>query len=131
MKNREFTSEFRLGIVRRIIAGESVTALYDEYSIKRSVLYRWRDAYLKDGEAGLNRRRGRPPGAAHTVKRAAKAAGLGATEPSANRIAELERMVGKQALYMDFLERAFKRVKESRRQKDAPGGTASTGRSGQ
>jgi transposase-like protein len=75
MKNREFTSEFRLGIVRRIIAGESVTALYDEYSIKRSVLYRWRDAYLKDGEAGLNRRRGRPPGAAHTVKRAAKAAG--------------------------------------------------------
>src|SRR5690242_13308064 len=106
MKNREFTSEFRVGIARRIVAGESITALHDEYKIKRSVLYRWRNAYLKDGEAGLNRRRGRPPGAAHTVKAAAQAVGLGAADASAKRIAELERVVGKQALYMDFLERA-------------------------
>ena len=61
-KNRVFTGEFKEGVAQRIVNGESVTALYLETQIKRSVLYRWRDAYRKDGAAGLQRPAGRPPG---------------------------------------------------------------------
>jgi hypothetical protein len=44
-------------------------------------------------------------------------------------VAELERKIGQQALDIDFLGRAFKRVRESRRKNTAAGATASTERS--
>jgi len=47
----------------------------------------------------------------------------------AKRIAELERKVGQQALEIDFLARAFKRVKEDRQRNTTAGDPASTERS--
>jgi transposase-like protein len=123
-KNRVFTGEFKEGVAQRIVNGESVTALYLETQIKRSVLYRWRDAYRKDGAAGLQRPAGRPPGVPNPPRPVA-----GPQEASARRIVELERKIGQQALDIDFFRRAFKRVKESRRKNTADGATASTERS--
>ena len=60
---RVFRVEFRIAVARRIIKGESVSALSNELKIKRSVLYRWRDAYRDQGAAGLSRPIGRPLGA--------------------------------------------------------------------
>jgi transposase len=60
--NRVFTAEFRVQVAQRILDGESVSKLHHEFAIKRSVLYRWRDQYRKEGVAGLNRPTGRPPG---------------------------------------------------------------------
>jgi transposase-like protein len=37
-KNRRFTPEFRIGVARRMVEGESVSALSRELAIKRSVL---------------------------------------------------------------------------------------------
>ena len=37
--------EFRSAIAQRILNGESVLSLSTEFKIKRSILYRWRDAY--------------------------------------------------------------------------------------
>ena len=110
---RRFTSEFKVAIARRILKGESVSALHRELRIARSVLYRWRDAYWKDPEGGLSRQPGRTPGV--------PAAG--------DRIGELERKIGQQALEIDFLARAFKRVKEDRRRNTGAGDPASTERS--
>jgi transposase-like protein len=123
-KNRVFTREFKEGVVERILNGESVSALHQEVQIKRSVLYRWRDAYRKDGAAGLQRPVGRPPGVPNPPRPAASP-----EEAAARRAAELERKIGQQALDIDFLRRAFKRVKESRRKNTAAGATASTERS--
>jgi transposase-like protein len=39
-------------VAQRILNGESVTSLHHELQIKRSVLYRWRDAYRKEAVAG-------------------------------------------------------------------------------
>jgi len=39
-----FSLEFKQGVAQRILNGESVTALHGRLQIKRSVLYRWRDA---------------------------------------------------------------------------------------
>ena len=123
-KNRVFTGEFKEGVAQRIVNGESVSALHQEFQIKRSVLYRWRDAYRKDGAAGLQRPVGRPPGVPNPPRPVASP-----EEASARRMAELERKIGQQALDLDFLRRAFKRVKESRRKNVETGGTASTERS--
>jgi len=104
-------------VARRILNGESVSALSNELKIKRGVLYRWRDAYREQGEAGLNRARGRPR--AETGKAIRKAAaGPAAAE---QRIAELEQRLGRMALENDFLGRAFKRVKEARSKNNALG----------
>ena len=121
---RVFTWEFKESVARRMLDGESVTALHHELQIKRSVLYRWRDAYRKAGVAGLQRARGRPPGVPNPPRPAANA-----EDAAARRIAELERKIGQQALDLDFFRRAFKRVKELRRKDAAPGATASTERS--
>ena len=109
---------------RRLLNGESVSALHQEFQIKRSVLYRWCDAYRREGAVGLQRLVGRPPGVPNPPRPAA-----GPEEASARRVAELERKIGQQALDNDFLRRAFKRVKESRRKNTGSGATASTERS--
>jgi len=124
-ENRVFSWEFKERVAQRMLNGESVSALHHELQIKRSVLYRWRDAYRKDGVAGLQRVKGRPPGVPNPPRLAARP-----EDAAASRIAELERKVGQQALDLDFFRRAFKRVKELRRKDAAPGATASTERSG-
>jgi transposase-like protein len=124
-KNRVFSLEFKEGVARRIVNGESVSALHQEFQIKRSVLYRWRDAYRKEGAAGLQRPTGRPPGVPNPPRSPARP-----EEMAARRVAELERKIGQQALDIDFLQRAFKRIKESRQKNVETGGTASTERSG-
>jgi len=123
-KNRVFSQEFKQSVAQRILNGESVSALHHELQIKRSVLYRWRDAYRKEGVAGLERPIGRPPGIPTAPRPAADPEAA-----AARRIAELERKIGQQSLDLDFFRRAFKRVKESRPNSTATGATASTPRS--
>jgi transposase-like protein len=123
-KKKEYASyglEFKLAAVKRTINGEKTTAVARELGVHRSVLFRWRKRYR-----GLGPDRLRGPG------RPSREEALKPRQPtSTDRIAELERLAGQQALEVDFLRRAFKRVKELRRQSSTPGGTASTERSGQ
>ena len=122
--HRVFSGEFKERVARRILNGESVSALHHEFQIKRSVLYRWCDAFRKEGAAGVQRSPGRPPGIPNPPRPASSP-----EEAFSRRISELERKIGQQALENDFLRRAFKRVKESRRKNTSSGATASTERS--
>ena len=124
-KNRSFSSEFRASVAERILNGESVSAISAEFSIKRTVLYRWRDAYRKEGLAGLQRRVGRPPRGDSPPRPSV----ANPKEAAQAQIAELQRKVGRQALEIDFLRRAFKRVEESRRKSGKDGVKASMERS--
>lgn len=123
-QRRVFTREFKVKVAQRILGGESVSAIHHQTGIKRSVLYRWRDAYRKNGETGL-RSVGRPAG----VPGSSRPASSTPEEIAAKRIAELERKIGQQALEIDFLARAFKRVKEDRQRNTLAGGPASTEKS--
>jgi transposase-like protein len=107
--------------------GESASKLHHELEIKRSILYRWRDAYRKEGAAGLARTVGRPPGVPNP---ATPKPGVSAEQSLRQQIAALERKVGQQAVQLDFFKRAFKRVKESNQASLSAGATASTRRSG-
>lgn len=111
------TAEFKQRAVERMLAGESVARLSRELRVKPSVLYRWREAYRQEGRAGF-RRRGRPRGSPGPPAEAAKA-----------QVSALEHKVGQQAMVIDFLRRAFKRVEESRPRSTGTGGPASMGRS--
>ena len=48
-EKRTFSEEFKRAAVKRMEAGES-SALSAELTVKRTLLYRWRDAVRRDGE---------------------------------------------------------------------------------
>lgn len=123
-KRRVFEAAFKVSLVRRLLEGEKGTALSREYQIPRSMIYRWRNLYLRQGPAGLERPVGRPP----------RIGRLGLAppppgDPAAQRMVELERKVGQQALEIDFLRRAFKRVKELEEPGGGSGASGSTAKS--
>jgi transposase-like protein len=117
-KRRHFSAEFKAQVVRRMMAGEPVARLSRELKVKRTLLYRWRDAYRKEGIDGFRRPVGRP-----------RLTPLDETLAAEGRILELERKVGQQAMVIDFLQRACKRVEALRQPSKGPGGTASMERS--
>jgi transposase len=128
---RVFSREFKLGIVRRILAGESASALAREVKVLRKDLYVWRDRFLAGGPEAL-RGRGRPRNAeapAATSVSAPPETPEGDLEAARTRIAELERKVGQQQLELDFFRQALRQVKGARRPSAEPGVTGSTGSS--
>jgi transposase-like protein len=116
-KRERRTAKFKERAVQRIVAGEAVAGLSRELGVRRSLLYRWRDAFRKEGIPGF-RPIGRPGWSEQKQAEAAEA-----------RISELERKIGHQTMVIDFLRRAFKRVEELRRPNKGNGGTASIQRS--
>jgi transposase len=109
----EYETGFKLAAVRRVLAGESVSAVAQELGIRRKRLYAWKDRYTELGEAGLVRRRaGRPRKTAPAGDNQAEAlAGRGELLRARRRIAELERKVGQQELELDFFGEALRRIK--------------------
>ena len=45
----EYGTELKLGAVRRVLAGESVSAVAQELGIRRKRLYVWKDRYAESG----------------------------------------------------------------------------------
>ena len=131
-KPRVFSREFKLMVVRRMLAGENVAALAREVKVLRKDLYAWRDRFRSDGAAGL-RRSGRPRKAEALAidaigKGAEAVPKVAATELdlARQRIAALERKVGQQQVELDFFRQALRQVKEARRPSAGPGVTGST-----
>lgn len=128
--SRVFSREFKLTVVRRMLAGENVSALARELKVLRKDLYAWRDRFRSGGPEAL-RGRGRPRKAEAAVSAASgKKAPPGplATELGAarERIAELERKIGQQQVELDFFRQALRQVKGARRPSDGFGVTGST-----
>src|ERR1700683_5740266 len=104
-KARKFSTEFKLEAVRRMAEATSIVGLAEELGVRRKLLYQWRDRLQAEGNAGLERRVGRPPGSRpQKISRPVASA----TEL---RIAELERLLGRKQLEVDFLKRAFEHVR--------------------
>jgi transposase len=119
-KFQRYTPEFKVEIAERMVAGENIVGLSKRYGLARSMMYRWRDKYRKEGAAGLTRAvgRGREPAAATEDHE----------QRLRRRIAELERKVGQQAVEIDFFKGVFKRLEEQPKA-SRPGGAVSTRKS--
>jgi transposase len=124
---RVFTREFKLKIVRRMLAGENVSALARELKVLRKDLYVWRTRFRSGGAEAL-RGRGRPPKAGSAVVARSMTAKQAASpvDGTKKRIAELERKIGQQQVELDFFRQALQRVKGARRPSEGLGAPRST-----
>ena len=111
---RKYSYEFRQRALERMETCDNVTGLARELGIRRKWLYKWRDK-------ALGRVRG--PRAIAPAKPAVE-------ERERKRVADLERLVARQALEIDFFKGALQRVEERRRKREETSGTASTSKSG-
>ena len=126
-EKRSFSRDFKLRVVQQIEAGANVSALARELTIKRTILYRWRDAYRLGGVEAL-RLRGRPSKAEALTQASARSVAGKANDLAEARwqIDQLQRKVGQQQLDLDFFKRALRRIEASRQPSDGPGETASS-----
>lgn len=93
-RHRKYTPETKVRIVLEIIRGEkSVAQASREYRIKDSLLYRWKDQFLEGAKQAFAY--GQP---AEQKRRA-------------DKVAELERLVGKQAMQLEIAKKASHYVK--------------------
>lgn len=116
---RSFSTAFKVAAVERMEAGCVVTELARQLKVKRKLLYQWQARFKAEGEAGLNRKRGPKPG-----RRKPKPKPEPSPDPFAQlmqaraKIAELERIIGRQQVDLDFFRTAL-RVLDA----DVPQGT--------
>jgi transposase-like protein len=131
MERRSFSREFKLKVIERLEAGESGTALALEFSVKRTIIYRWRDAWREGGAEALRSKPGRPDKieALDMARARGVAAKANDLADARRQIAELQRKVGQQQLDLDFFKQALRHFEASRRPDSGPGATASSPRS--
>ena len=107
-KKRQFPTAYKLKAIKRVERGEGVLPVARELGISRKILHDWVKAWHADGPDGLNRKPGPKPGprklkalATYDDKRSALAL-------AKTRIAELERLVGRQQMDLDFFRQALR-----------------------
>jgi len=104
------SSKLKREAVRRVLAGEEVTAVARELGVDRRRLYQWlRRAELNGIEA--LRGPGRPRKSEGTVLTPLRGGAAGKGELAQRRIEQLERKVAQQELDLDFFRQALRHVK--------------------
>jgi transposase len=119
-KRRKYSSKFKQAAVDRLVGGESATAIAKRLKIRRKLLYAWRNEGF-----GSN-----PP---ETASRRASDSDLDPQQQQIaqhqEKIAELERLIGRQAAELDFFASALRAVNEARPKRSGGSGSGSTQRS--
>ncbi len=111
---RKYDEDFRQTALERMKACPDVSALAFELGVSRGQLYRFQREAL-----------GRKPEPRSEAWLKEKA-----DERQRRRIAELERLVARQALELDFFKGALLRIEENRRRQGPNSGKPSTSKSG-
>jgi transposase len=134
---RVFSTAFKVALVARLERGEPVARLARESGVARKLIYDWLKAYRAHGAAGLNRKRGRkvgwrppPPALPASSERASADAGPSADElaKARARLAELERIIGRQQADLHFFREALRLWDATSRSGGAPTSTRSSKR---
>jgi transposase len=107
-KSRQYPTAYKLKAIKRVERGEGVLPVARELGISRKLLHDWIKAWKAHGPEGLNRKPGPKPGPrklkpvpAYDDKRSALA-------QAKARIVELERLVGRQQMDIDFFRKALR-----------------------
>jgi transposase len=106
-KGGQYPTAFKLKAIKRVERGEGVLPVARELGVTRKALHDWVRAWKAHGPEGLNRKRGPKPGR--------KKLRLGVLDRpqegrdiEKDRIAELERVIGRQQLELDFFRQALR-----------------------
>lgn len=98
MKGRVFTAEFKLNIVRQVLAGEkTVVQLCREHNLSDSLIHNWKKLYREKGEAAFT------TSTARTITSETPEAQE--LRELRNRVAELERFIGQQSVELSILKK--------------------------
>ena len=120
-RKSRYSTEFKQDAVSRMgQGGKTVTALAEELGVRRKFLYLWRERLQAGGKSALERGPGRPPGSKSksvSTPPAPSAAEL--------RIAELERLLGRKQVELDFFKRTFEQVRGAAANRTSDGGKGS------
>lgn len=101
----KYSPDFKRQAVDRMMAGERVSALAKQLGVRRKFLYQWREAGY--GSAGPQ-----PPLRAVNRPRREGSASERLVARANQRVAELERLVGRQAAELDFFAAALRNLAE-------------------
>lgn len=101
--------------VARLDRASNITELAEELGIARQLLYRWQQKFQLGGESALGRR-----------SRPERSGELPASMQTPERMAELERTIGRQQVELDFFRAALQQVRGTRRRNGGPGDPTST-----
>jgi transposase len=109
-KGGQYPTAFKLKAIRRVELGEGVLPVARDLGVTRKALHDWIKSYKAMGPEGLNRKRGPKPGPRRLKPVADAACGeeQGKLTAPQQRIAELERVIGRQQLELDFFRQALR-----------------------
>ena len=83
-----------------------------DIGVTRKALHDWIRAWNAMGVEGLNRKRGRKPGRLKLRAVAMSGTGSGALAVARGRIVELELMIGRQQMELDFFQQALRTLEK-------------------
>jgi len=107
-KIRQFQTAYKLKAIKRAQGGEGVLPVARKLGISRKALHDWIKAWKAHGSEGLNRKRGPKPGSRRLKPLPADDGKRSALAAANARIGELERLVGRQQLDIDFFRKALR-----------------------
>jgi len=107
-KSRQYPTAFKLKAIKRAEGGEGVLPVARKLGISRKLLHDWIKSWKADGPEGLNRKRGPKPGPRKLKPLQAEESKRTAFVQASARIVELERLVGRQQLDIDFFRKALR-----------------------
>jgi len=107
-KWRKYSPEFRRDALEKMKTCANVTQLARELGIRRKWLYQWKDEAAGGGQL---------------------AAPAEADSKAGRRVKDLEALVARQSLELDFFKGALQRIEEQRRKRDETSGPGSTSKS--
>jgi transposase len=107
-KKRQFPTAFKLKAIKRVERGEGVLPVARELGIARKLLHDWIKAWKVQGPEGLNRKPGPKPGPRKLKPLPTYDDKRSALAQAKARIAELERLVGRQQMDIDFFRKALR-----------------------
>lgn len=108
IRRRRFSRDFKIAAIKQIESGKSLPRVARELELSENVLRRWKREFREGPTQAFS-------GNGNYV--------------SMNREAELERKIGQQALEIDFLKKALRRLEEQRLLDKADAGRRSMRRS--
>lgn len=104
---RRFTKEFKLNVVQAYESGISVANLSRQYDINGTLIQKWAQEYQNN-----------PTGAFRGSADADKS-----DTNSEKRVAELEQMIGRLTMELDFLKKTLKHAEDALKSKPPGNGT--------
>ena len=106
-KGGQYPTAFKLKAIKRVERGEGVLPVARDLGVTRKALHDWMRAYKAFGPEGLNRKRGPKPGR-RRLKSLEPVSDTLPNKASQHRIAELERVIGRQQMELDFFRQALR-----------------------